>query len=355
MNHTHTDQHRVVILYDGLYNSVFASQVLEPLMRYHQAHPTAKITLISFERLVHKTIPKNIPKEFSCIQLQRSPFWGRWSLRSAQKRLKKVLSSLNNYHIIARGPFAGYIAAQAATAPQCSHITLQVRGLLAAEYEYSVAGQKNILKKIYHTWRHHLLETFEEKVYQLPSTAPLALTLEVVSTALKEYLVWHFHADVAHISIAQHDHPPLFEQTLLNQWRQEIRHQLHICDDTVIYCYNGSLKPWQCPEATLSFFKAQEKIPQKNFLLILSQDVHEFHALVQKYAIAQHQYKIITVAHHDIYKYLAAADIGIIFREPHVMNWISRPTKILEYQAVGLALVHNNTIEMITKQEKRIS
>jgi hypothetical protein len=53
-----------------------------------------------------------------------------------------------------------------------------------------------------------------------------------------------------------------------------------------------------------------------------------------------------------IYHYLAAADIGIIFRKPHIINWISRPTKILEYQAVGLKIIHNNTVAMLADHKE---
>jgi hypothetical protein len=57
------------------------------------------------------------------------------------------------------------------------------------------------------------------------------------------------------------------------------------------------------------------------------------------------------VPHGMIYRYLAACDIGLIFREPHLINWTSRPTKVLEYQAAGLEIVHNNTIDFLqTKQ-----
>ena len=60
-------------------------------------------------------------------------------------------------------------------------------------------------------------------------------------------------------------------------------------------------------------------------------------------------YHITTISHADIYRYLAAADAGIVLRESHPINWVSRPTKILEYQAAGLAIVHNNTIGYITR------
>ena len=65
------------------------------------------------------------------------------------------------------------------------------------------------------------------------------------------------------------------------------------------------------------------------------------------YYINKQNYIIKTVAYSEIYKYLSAADYGIIFREINVLNWISRPTKALEYEAVGLKIIHNNTVKWL--------
>ncbi len=80
---------------------------------------------------------------------------------------------------------------------------------------------------------------------------------------------------------------------------------------------------------------------------MLTQDTDYFAALCVKHVLPSHSYHIIFVPHHEIYHYLAAADAGIIFREAHIINWVSRPTKILEYQAVGLKIIHNNTVAML--------
>jgi len=53
-----------------------------------------------------------------------------------------------------------------------------------------------------------------------------------------------------------------------------------------------------------------------------------------------------------LYVYLAAADYGLLFRHKDIINWVSRPTKMLEYQAVGLKIIHNNTIEWLSENKK---
>ena len=77
--------------------------------------------------------------------------------------------------------------------------------------------------------------------------------------------------------------------------------------------------------------------------------MHNFEKLLQQ-SLPQHHYKIISVDYTNIFRYLAACDAGIIFREDHILNWISRPTKVLEYYAVGLPIIHNAAIGLLVKK-----
>lgn len=335
----------IALVYDGVHNSVFDSQVLQPLRAYHATNPATKITLISFEQ--QRTITPKLPNSFDYICLKRYPFVGIKSLWFAQQQLRSVLQQFDDYAIIARGPFAGYLAVHAATVSHCRHITIQVRGLVAAEFEYMTHQTTNIIQKCIKSVRKKLFDALETTTYQLSSVSPIPITYEVVSLALKKYLITQYQTDPHRIIIAQQDIPQKIDTTTLRSWRTHTRTSLNIPQDAVVYCYNGSLKPWQCPHETIAFFKQQLDTPQKNFLLVLTQDCAEFMHLLQTAHIPPETYKVMSVTHQDIYRYLAAADIGIMLRESHIINWISRPTKILEYQAVGLSIVHNNTIALL--------
>ena len=59
------------------------------------------------------------------------------------------------------------------------------------------------------------------------------------------------------ITIAQNDIPPHIDADHLAQWRKEIRIKLNISLNAIVYCYNGSAKPWQCPNETIAYFKTQ--------------------------------------------------------------------------------------------------
>jgi hypothetical protein len=212
---------------------------------------------------------------------------------------------------------------------------------LAAEYEYSHRDIKGTLRAI-HSIREKLYASLEQFVFDLPIKKN-NIHIEAVSHALKEYLIKKFQAPTQTITIAYHDLPPKISPELLVRWRLEKRRKLQIPDTAYVYVYCGSAKTWQMPEAMMQFFSEKMHDPNRLFLL-LTQDADLFKALAQKYMIPETQIRILTVDHTIIYQYLAAADAGLLFRENHLLNWISRPTKVLEYQAVGLVIMHNNTV-----------
>ncbi len=133
-------------------------------------------------------------------------------------------------------------------------------------------------------------------------------------------------------------------------WRIQARSELSISDQKTVYCYNGSAKSWQCPEDTVDFFIIEYKKNNNAFLLILTQDIEIFENILTRKNLPKNSYIIKKVTHKEIYKYLSAADYGLIFRENNILNWVSRPTKALEYEAVGIKIIHNNTVDFLLKK-----
>ena len=339
----------VFVLYDGIENSVFESQVVAPLRAEHHAHPHKKMYVVSFENKPHR-IQLSLPF-CTVVLLKKYPFIGRWSLIFAIRSLKKVLALLSSYDLIARGPLAGYLSLGAAQNSSCVQITIQARGLLAEEYRYIHAKKKGI-QKLLHTFRAQLFEQLERTVYS-PIDSHCKITIQAVSSALKDYLIKFFHTNPEKITLAEYDFPKLISQQEKNVWRLSMRTQLKIDLNAPVYCYNGSAKRWQCPEETIIFFKKKLAIQKNAFLLVVTHEIKLFEQLITKHEINPYSYRIISVPHQEIYSILAAADYGIILREPHLLNWISRPTKVLEYHALGLDIIHNNTIALLAHPDQR--
>lgn len=338
----------IFVTYDSVENSVFNGQVLQPLLERKKRSPFERICLITFERkkisdVIHAQLITALGAD-NIIILPRLPFLGRLSLWHSVWHLKKALSLFSNYQIIARGPLAGWIALKARSHNQL--LVIQARGLLGHEYDYAHM-HSNIVTRYLHAYRAHQLHSCERDVYSCKDNN---VTFQAVSPALRDYLVKEFNTSIPQCTVADHDIPAVIPTEQRNTWRVEMRKKLNIPLSDHVYCYNGSAKAWQCPEMTIYYFKERLLHKPESFLLIITQDIEPFKRLLSEHCIPTDRYHIQTVRHNDVYAFLSACDTGIIFRKPHVINWISRPTKVLEYKSVNLDIMHNNTIAWLCEK-----
>ncbi len=335
----------VWILYDSVTNSVFESQVLTPAIKQLEKNKNPVTTIISFERNINqaKKILKHLklPNNLKIILNPRWYFFGTFSLWLAAKQVCHKLHTIKPISIIARGPLAGWIALNILqrTSPKPS-LTIQARGLASEEYHFAhKVSWKNPARWL----MYKILNDIEQSVYGK------AKTIEAVSKALKSYLVQTFKASPQAICIAKDDIPSRISTEKQKEWRNEIRKTLKINSEQTVYCYSGSAKPWQCAQETIEFFAQQLKKDKNVILLILSRNTKVFSDYLAANNIPQKSYRLLSVQPVKLIQYLCSADFGILLRKPHIINWVSRPTKALEYQAAGLKIIHNNTIDWLQK------
>lgn len=354
-------KHATFVVYDGIENSVFESQVLHPLLTQLKQNSNLQITLVSFEKkrpptdFIIKTIPAHERLHF--VLCRRLPFFGNISLKLATFQFKKLLKIATFNHITARGPLAGHVVLHAlkklARKKDHKHheklpsVIIQARGLCAEEYRYSLKEiPANFFKKMYHKFLYTQLNNLETTVYgkATKNIMPTNINIEAVSPALKDYLATAFHANQTKITIATKDLPKSFSPEQIASWRHEVRTELNIPKDAIVYCYSGSFKAWQCVHETIAAFSFEYFRNQKCFMLVLTKDQEPFKKELMRYKIPATNYHIKTVTAQNLYRYLAAGDYGMLLREKDIINWVSRPTKMLEYEAVRLKIIHNNTI-----------
>ncbi len=333
----------IVILYDSITNSVFESQVLQPLIKKLARNSTLNIHIISFENNVNITTPVIDGIRFHLFK--RYPFIHQILLQREVRVIRSLIKKLNytRFSILARGPFAGYIAQKTTSN---NPILIQARGLVAEEYRYINTRNKKL--SFFQQLRYKLFRHIEHIVY---NSNQKNITIESVSNALKNYLINAFHAYSAHITIAQDDIPTKISELERNACRTAIRTRLHIKNDQKVYCYNGSCKLWQCPDQTITYFEKEYQQNQTAFLLILTPDVNAFEHALEQTSINKEAYKVMHVKQTALPQYLAAADVGMLFREKDIINTVSRPTKALDYAAAGLHIVHNNTVDYLGNSE----
>jgi hypothetical protein len=358
------------VTYDGIKNSVFQSQVLTPLLKQLKQHKNLTITLVSFEKQKpSKTLIKQIKNShtrFNIIILKKLAYFGKISLHFAIPQLKKVIKQTTPDKIMCRGPLAGFITRKAIKDKNIP-VTIQARGLCAQEYRFATQyKQEGFLKRTVRRIIFRSLEHVEQWVFVYnKKLKPLAhpklikeykrslskkskvthnVSIEAVSPALKNYLIKHFHADPECITIASQDFPEPIDEQIKKTYKKEIRKKLHIPQDTCIYCYAGSAKPWQCIEESIDYFSNKLKTNKHIFLLLLSQDKEKIENIIQTKQIPQQKYKIFHIPPQELTKYLCACNYGFLFRKKDVINFVSRPTKMLEYQAANLEIIHNQTV-----------
>ncbi|MCF7899527.1 hypothetical protein K9L05_02655, partial [Candidatus Babeliales bacterium] len=135
-------------------------------------------------------------------------------------------------------------------------------------------------------------------------------------------------------------------------WKNKIRKKLNISGNKTIYCYSGSYKAWQGLPEIINFFKEKYNQDKNIFLLILSSDKKIIQKMLFESTLPDNSYLVLNIRPENLYKYLSACNVGLLFREEDIINWVSRPTKMLEYQAAGLEIMHNNTIDLLANQNK---
>ena len=345
----------IFVVTDGIEHSVFAGQVIAPLIKKLEKNREQVIYIVSFEK---NPVAADVIKRYEqlhprlkMIIFTRWPFFGAFSLYRSIIPLKRFLKQFTQYRLIARGPLAGWIVLRAYNKKKCDQITIQARGLLAEEYSFAYVHNKNVkgVHKWFHCFRHRALYTLEKSVY---TNSPAHI--EAVTPALKEFLMTTFGANEQIISVASQDIPKPIARDRVQQWRTQTRKKLKISPTTYVYCYNGSLKSWQCPDHIISFFKSRILVNPNSFLLVLTPDKLIFENALLKYHISHQSVSVLSIDHADVYHYLAAADVGIMFREPHLVSWVSRPVKAMEYEAVGLPIIHNGTVAWLNERYPHI-
>ena len=111
--------------------------------------------------------------------------------------------------------------------------------------------------------------------------------------------------------------------------RFEMRTELSIPEQSVVYVYSGQNEKWQMCEETIDYYKKIETMNPNSFLLVLTHEVNYFEELVNRYKVAN--FKVLSVDFQNMPKYLDVCDFGFCLRRNHIINRVASPTKVLEY------------------------
>jgi hypothetical protein len=135
--------------------------------------------------------------------------------------------------------------------------------------------------------------------------------------------------------------------------RQSVRSELGISSGTTVFLYAGGVSSqWHVAEQMFSFFDFINKKMSDVLFLFLTTDQISINSLVKNYEGLAAKIICRSVPNNQVYKYLNAADFGILFRENTVMNNVASPTKFAEYVLCGLPVIISEGVGDYTKFTK---
>lgn len=114
-------------------------------------------------------------------------------------------------------------------------------------------------------------------------------------------------------------------------YRNEIRNRYDIKDNELLaICLSGGDSLWQQDKSNI------DTLISKGIRVIsLSKKVFDNEKCISLF-----------VPFQDVPKYLSAADIGILWRDRTFINYSASPSKLSEFAASGLFIIHNGSVNI---------
>lgn len=123
--------------------------------------------------------------------------------------------------------------------------------------------------------------------------------------------------------------------------REQIRHELGIAGRRILV-YVGALGGFYLTDEMAEFLAVAHRQDHSAFSMILTQSNPELIVEpLRRQGVPQEAYLVRRVPHHEVPRYLRAADIALSFIKPSYSKLASSPTKIAEYLASGLPIICN--------------
>lgn len=326
---------RLIYICTG-YVSVYDSQVLS-LLDYMVAQ-NIQVTIIQGYNSEEK---KEILSTKLVLHPQIDVIWVRLKYQipiNENHNIKLILNALKNATdsnetvIHVRGGYGSFLTKKAVERGKLSNpILIDVRGI---EYEEVKSTLPNVglLKRMYYYTELLYIKHIYKYLFR-DDSMPIAITS--VSPLINDYLTKYY----PNCSYPKLYHPNIAGKQFVytENGRKEIRERLGISeDDKVVICSsNGG-----------DFY-------QKDHMVIGT--------------LIENGYKVVNLSKHDIGisgcitttapfadmpKYLSAADIAILWRDDIFMNNSASPSKFSEFAAMGLYVIHNDTVSVASEYIK---
>jgi len=245
------------------------------------------------------------------------------------------LSFLKTDKIIARGPFAAWLALKLKSNGKANSVCFDARGAYAAEFnEYNVSGEANINSEIYEL----------EKFVLTNSDKRISISNKLVEYWEKEYSYSGKEQVIIPCTLNK-----FYEKDYSYQEYKDVRKKNNITENEILLVYSGSDSPWQSLKTVYPFLDNILKQNENVKLLLLTKKIDDEH-LFFKYGTRVIQKWLEP---NNVRDWLLACDYAVLLREQSVTNQVASPVKFAEYLSCGLKILISENIGDYSEFVKR--
>ena len=113
----------------------------------------------------------------------------------------------------------------------------------------------------------------------------------------------------------------------------------------LVFLYSGSLGTWYMLQELIDFFKvAHDKIENSHFLILTHTDQNMIYRAISSQGLPKECVTVKRVDYQSVPRYIAAADVGVLFYKPTFSKQATSPVKFGEYLACGLPVIVNSGV-----------
>ena len=127
------------------------------------------------------------------------------------------------------------------------------------------------------------------------------------------------------------------------EWRNEIRREWNIDNDTVVMVFSGYRKKWQKIDETIELFKEYDSKHDNVFFAFFCNVDQSFIDRL-KIEFPKGNYTLKFLSFDEYYKYLCACDVGFLIRDYNITNKVAFPNKFSDYLNAGLMVATNKAL-----------
>ncbi|MFH1312911.1 MAG: glycosyltransferase [Candidatus Eisenbacteria bacterium] len=120
-------------------------------------------------------------------------------------------------------------------------------------------------------------------------------------------------------------------------FRKTFRHDTGITDDTIVFCYSGSLGAhWHNPEIYASFMQSLRDLSVPHMFLFVTPEKSLVETTFRHRGVSPEEYRMVSSDFADVPGYLSAADFGTILLQDFKL---AMGIKTVEYLSMGLPVI----------------